>query len=427
MVSDTDPVVNADPVVIVGAGLAGLSCARELTRRGCRILLLDAAAEVGGRVRTRKVDGFRIDAGFQVLQLAYPEAQQQLDYAALKLQKFQPGALIRTQGRFVEMADPWRRPQAAFSTLFNGIGTLADRLRLGRLRADVMRGTVDQLLQADDMPLGDFLRQHCHFSEDFICRFLQPWFAGVFLEPDLQTSSTFFRFLFRMFASGDVAVPALGMQEIPKQLAMGINPAEIRLSTVVERVSSDHVILAGGERISAAAVVLAVDGSAAAQLAGEDVCPATGRGTVCLQFAAETAPVRQPVLLLNGDGPEAGPVNNVCVMSNVAADYAPRDQALISVSTCGIPEQDAASLESAVRTQLQHWFGDAVGRWKLLATDRIRFALPLQPAGMLKNLAGFRLSANGVYCCGDSFSSGSIHGAMQSGRLAAEALALTLG
>ncbi len=414
---------EADPIVIVGAGLAGLSCARELSRRGRSILVLDAAAEVGGRVRTRRVDGFLIDAGFQVLQLAYPEAQRQLDYAALKLRRFQPGALIRTQGRFLEMADPWRRPQAAFRTLFNGIGTLADRLRLGRLRASVMRGTVEQLLQADDMPLADYLRQQCHFSDDFIRRFLQPWFAGVFLEPDLCTSSTYFRFLFRMFAGGDVAVPALGMQEIPKQLAGGINPAQIRLSTVVERVSSDHVVLAGGERIAAAAVVLAVAGSSAAQLAGEDVCPAAGRGTVCLQFAAPQAPVEQPVLLLNGDGPAAGPVNNVCVMSNVAADYAPSGQALVSVSTCGVPEQEDEELEAAVRVQLEQWFGNEVVQWQLLASDRIRFALPVQPPGLLQNSTGYRVTSTGIYCCGDSYSSGSIHGAMQSGRLLAEKLA----
>ncbi len=82
--------MSTKPVVIVGAGLAGLSCARQLLQSGVDVLVLEAQDDVGGRVRTDLVDGFRLDRGFQVLQTAYPEARRQLDYQALRLQTLSP-------------------------------------------------------------------------------------------------------------------------------------------------------------------------------------------------------------------------------------------------------------------------------------------------------------------------------------------------
>ena len=113
------------PVVVIGAGLSGLCCARLLLKHDIDVVVLEAQDDIGGRVRTGHVDGFLLDRGFQVLQTAYPEAVAQLDYPAFGLHNFEPGALIRTQGRMVEMSDPWRRPAKLLSTAFNGIGTLS--------------------------------------------------------------------------------------------------------------------------------------------------------------------------------------------------------------------------------------------------------------------------------------------------------------
>ncbi|MGA1525128.1 MAG: FAD-dependent oxidoreductase, partial [Planctomycetota bacterium] len=114
------------PVLVVGAGLAGLTCARALSAAGVPVRVLDAADAVGGRVRTDVVEGFRLDRGFQVLQTAYPEARRALDYGALELRPFEPGALVRVAGRFVRVVDPWRRPLGALAS----IALLALGLRL---------------------------------------------------------------------------------------------------------------------------------------------------------------------------------------------------------------------------------------------------------------------------------------------------------
>ena len=123
-----------DPVVIIGGGLSGLTCAKELHAAGVDFLLFEASDAVGGRVRTDEVDGFLLDRGFQVLLTAYPEAIRHLDYDALKLKAFEPGSLIRANDEFHQMSDPWRRPQHALQTAFAPVGSLMDKLRIGRLR-----------------------------------------------------------------------------------------------------------------------------------------------------------------------------------------------------------------------------------------------------------------------------------------------------
>lgn len=145
-------------MVVVGAGLAGLSCASELVRRGRGVTVLDASDGVGGRVRSDRVDGFVLDRGFQVLLTAYPEVQQQLDLPALRLNAFRPGALVRHDGGFHRVSDPMRRPQDLFATLRAPVGTLADKLRVGILRFRLMRADPRELLRRPEVTTLRHLR-----------------------------------------------------------------------------------------------------------------------------------------------------------------------------------------------------------------------------------------------------------------------------
>jgi phytoene dehydrogenase-like protein len=448
--------VSDKPVIVIGAGLAGLSCARHLDQRGIAAVLVEAQDGVGGRVRTDLVDGFQLDRGFQVLQTAYPEARRQLDYAALGLHNFAPGALIQTGGRVARMSDPWRRPSELLSTLFNGVGTFSDRLKLARLRFRVTRDasldgeagrqTVhsgsptaavgaahavrDQQLVAGDRPSSagptsdlsteKYLQQVCGFSEDMIERFFRPWFSGVFLERDLATSSRFFQFLFRMFATGDAALPAGGMGAIPQQLAACLPPSAIRLSTRVRSFDAERVQLDSGEVLPARAVVLAVEGPEAARLTNGAVPEPISNSTLCYYYAAPAPPLVEPLLVLNGDG--RGPINHLCVPSNVCPQYAPRGQALISVSIVGQQPHNPQELQQAVRNQLRDWYGSQVDGWQLLRSDSIRHALPRLTAFPTHGSSHSAVISEGIYRCGDYCETGSIHGAMLSGRRAAEAL-----
>jgi phytoene dehydrogenase-like protein len=403
--------------VIVGAGLSGLCCARELHRRGARFLLLDAADAVGGRVRTDLVDGFRLDRGFQVFLTSYPEARQQLDYAALDLKSFLPGALVRVGGKFHTLTDPWRRPLAAFGSLLAPVGSLADKLRVARLRSRVLKGTIEDQFATPETTTRDALREF-GFSDAMVERFFRPFLGGIFLDPTLTTSSRMFRFVFRMFSQGDACLPAAGMQAIPNQLAAGLPPESVRLGAQAEKVTPGAVTLAGGEELRAKAVVVATDAPTASKLLGGDVAT-EAQGVTCLYFAVDRTPVSDPVLVLDGDG--RGPVNNLCVPTAVSPAYGPPGAHLVSASVLGVPA-DAEKLESEVREQLVGWFGPDVRGWRHLRTYRIPYALPRQfPPALVEPRRPVRRDP-GLYVCGDHRDNASINGAMESGRRAAEAV-----
>lgn len=405
-------------VLVVGAGLAGLCCARELHRRGIPFRILDASDGVGGRIRTDFVDGFRLDRGFQVFLTSYPEAQKHLDYPSLGLRPFLPGAMVRVGGQFHSLTDPWRRPIAAICSLFGPVGTFSDKLRIARLRSKALRGSLEDRFRDPETTTQEALKTD-GFSDAIIGHFFRPFLGGIFLESDLSTSSRMFRFVFRMFSQGEACLPAEGMEAIPRQLASGLPPDRIRLGVRVSEVKADSVRLDSGEIVPARAVVVATDGASAAGLLGGDI-PVASQGVSCLYFAAPRPPLDEPVLVLDGEG--RGPVNNLCVPTAVAPTYGPPGASLVSATVLGTPP-DEQRLRAEVRDQLAGWFGTAVDDWRHLRTYRIPYALPQQlPPALAVPERPVRWKA-GIYLCGDHRDNASINGAMVSGRRAAEAIA----
>jgi phytoene dehydrogenase-like protein len=416
-------VSETGPVAIVGAGLAGLACARRLADAGIPVLVLEASDGVGGRVRTDEADGFLLDRGFQVLLTAYPEARRVLDFGALGLKAFYPGALVHTQGRFHRAADPWRHPLDAVSTLFSPLGTFADKAHITALRHRVTAGCWDDLAGRPETTTLEALRR-AHLSSKIIDRFFRPFLGGVLAGRELTASSRMFEFVFRAFAAGEVCLPARGMGAIPAQLRAALPADAVRLGARVERIDDGRVRLSGGETVAARAVVVATEAPEAARLTGLAGHPG-GRALTCLYFAAERAPIDQPILLLDGDG--AGPVNNVAVPSAVASSYAPPGAALVSATVLGSPVPDDAALEAAVRAQLAGWFGATTRRWRHLRTYRIPFAQPEQaPPALTPWRRAVRLRP-ALYVCGDHRDNASINGALESGRRAADAVLEDLG
>ena len=392
-------------VLIVGAGVAGLSCALELQAAGKQVLVCEGEDRVGGRVATDEVDGFRLDRGFQVLLTAYPEAQRLLDYKALDLRPIYPGALVRYGRKWYRVADPFRHPLDALGTIFNPIGSLTDKLRVGGLR---LRG-FDLHKYPDSMSTLSALQAE-GFSSRMMERFFRPFLSGVFLDAELRTTVRKLEDVLKNFARGDTAVPARGMGQIPAQMAGKLPNDRIRLGTRIVKCDPHGGQVASGEHMEAKAVVIATDVRAAQVLLGHEGRQAPVNGVACLYYEIAEPPPIGATLVLNGEG--RGPINNLTLMSAVNPDCAPSGRHLLSVSVVKPEFRDTDDLEERVSQQLKAWFGDPTTVWRHLATYRIKEAVPARPP---RPSIPVRME-KGLYSCGDYRGIASLNSAMASGR-----------
>eukprot|EP00898_Chlorokybus_atmophyticus_P003965 jgi/Chlat1/456/Chrsp103S00974 len=423
--------------VVIGAGLAGLCCARTLTRAGKSVAVLEASDGVGGRCRTDEHEGFLLDRGFHIFSTGYAEAQKVLDYEALDFRRFYAGALVRFDNSFHRVADPFRHVVDGVFSLPNAVGSVLDKLLVGLVRFSTLAESEEAIYTKPESTIEERLRK-IGFSEAMIDRFFRPFFGGIFFDNKLRTSSrqvvsnktplVMFYSVFRTLALGDNCLPAKGIGEIPAQIARSLPSGTVRLNNRVQSVAADAlaVTLANGQSVRARdGIVVAADGPAAAKLLGSALAasPSTEGdpvGTICLYFVTTRPPRSENILYLNGEG--RGIVNNMCFPSCVASSYAPPGKTLVSVSLVGTyPSKSDQELQDTVLAEVAAWFGESeVSTWRHLCTYRIPFAQPNQspPTNFRRPV---RLS-RGLYVCGDHRDPATFDAAMVSGRRAAEAL-----
>jgi phytoene dehydrogenase-like protein len=369
--------------------------------------VLEAASHVGGRLTTKKIDGFTLDRGFQVLFTAYPAAQDILDLKSLDLRRFGRGAHVfdGTQNHRIEPSNPLA---LAASPLIG----LADKGKLVDWTLDCMGLSPEQIQRLPDVTAERAFRQ-LGFSHQFLDQFARPFFGAVFMDRSLGMSRRAAAYTWKMLAQGHAAVPAAGMQAIPEQLAAGI---DVRLGARVTELTGQRrvegVRLESGERVAAEYVVVATDGPSAESLTGFSM-PKSWRSQTCLHFEAPTAPVDAPLVCLRS-GP--GTVDLVVPASLAAPEYAPYERHLVSATVIGLDNRPDAELAAAVKDEVAGWFPERrVSEWRLLGVDRIAHAVYEQPPGYGRSLPSNTPGRDNLYLAGEVTTASSIEGAMESG------------
>ncbi|MFT7395750.1 MAG: phytoene dehydrogenase-like protein [Flavobacterium sp.] len=411
-------------ITIIGAGISGLSVGLHLHREGFSVKIIEASDRPGGRIKTDSVDGFRLDRGFQVLLTSYPEAQMLLDYKALQLKTFLPGATVLYDGGQFEIADPFRRPSALLATVFAPVGSLKDKINTFVLKQKLIRKSIKGIFLQEQKSSLEQLKSY-GFSSKMIDRFFKPFFSGIFLENKLETPNRMFDFVMKMFSEGDAALPALGMEEIPKQLASQLPADTFLYNTKVVDIRGNSIFTSTGAEIKSDIIILATEANELVSKLKSNV-ETEYRSVTNVYFQTTIAPSNKAVVILNASEKEKV-VNNLTVMTNVSTAYAPAGKVLISVSCNGILDFEDQELAEKIKKELEPWFGKQVEEWSHLKTYKVKYALP--NLTVLKDdltITDMKINDN-LYCCGDHLLNGSINAAMKSGRLLADLIILEFG
>jgi phytoene dehydrogenase-like protein len=414
--------MDATDVAVIGAGVAGLTCARALEESGVSVRVLERSARVGGRVGTDVVDGFRCDRGFQWLDAANPDVRASVDVAALN-----PRAVER--GMVLAHPDGYRVLQGSQTVLIAairaGLGRPQDVARLMRW-SDPLRKSNERLLAGADMTLQESLDKHA-ISGRIREEVLRPFFRLVFADEDLRTSYQFAMLSMKALSHGTPALPALGMQALPNQLSLGLErPVEhgVDVLRVVRSVGDGVRLFTDGGEIQARAVVVATDPVTASSLLG--LGTPMMRGLATWWFSTEIPPTTMKTPFVNPVGPSAGPIAHAIVVSNVAPRYAPPGKHLVAACSVAAPGAAAGTeSEADVRAQIGRIFRTDASTWHLVTRHVDSAALPaLRPPFMLGREVDL---GDGLFVAGDHRESPGVPGALRSGRRAAAAVLEELG
>ena len=393
--------------VIIGGGLSGLSCAVRLEEQKRDYILIEKSNRLGGRVGSIYENGNIYDIGFQVFNTAYHNTIRLFDENEIKLRMFKPGAVIHDGSSFKLISDPLRDPKQLFVSLFSSLSSFKDKLRVLSLIFDLYNYDI-QKDKSEDMTTIDFLKKR-KFSEKFIELFFNPFFAGIFLEKDLKTSSKFFKYVFSNFSKGLACIPQNGMQTIPDLIAKNINSDRVLFNRSLEKIEDGKVLIFNnGLSLQASNIVLT--GGSHEKIG---LNPVRYNSVENLYFVSD-------IDIKNGKYihlfPKDNIINNIAVLNKISKHYC-KSNNLLSISIIGHNSKDKLDI-ALIKKRLSNYFGGNESNYDYVKNFSIKNATIMQRNNFFQSNS--QPTPKGFIIAGDHSFYGSIEGAVLSGIKASE-------
>lgn len=387
-------------VLIVGAGLSGLSLAFHLEQKGILPIICEKGSAVGGRIRTDFVDGFTLDRGFQTILTSYDEVNNLFSKSELGVKNyFQSGAIVRLNGNWTTVK--------VFTPFFSDFRKLALLLLKNSLP---FHGESD--LSAKEVIAS------LNLSKPFVECFLHPFLSGVFLDSTLKTHSSILLRALKQFAFGLAYLPSGGMQTLPNALLKKLKMAEIYLKSPVLSINHKAILLDSGQMLSADKIAVATDASDLKKLIPNIKIPKSCSVSNFYFSLDKKVLAPKPFLYLNGEG---GPINNLTFNNLIDESVSLPSKHLISATVVDPEVQHEEHLMLQVREQICRWFNIKEGL-EFLRMYHIPHALPMQEHPLKIENPRLKQMPN-VYICNELVGEASINGALRLGRDVAEAIA----
>jgi protoporphyrinogen oxidase len=409
---------TAYKIHIIGAGISGLIAAKTLESQGYSPIIIEATDRVGGRVKTDIIDGYQLDHGFQVLLDAYPKAKEHLDYKALNLQEFQPGATIFSNGKLQTIGDPLRNLSLLLPTITASVGTLSDKIKIFKLNRSLKKKSIDAIFKTDATSTLDYLKAK-GFSNQIIQQFFKPFFTGIFLEPDLKTSSRMFEFVYKMFGEGLAVLPKAGIGAISEQLREQLKVTKFVFNTKVQSVADKTITLSDGTSLNTHFTIIT---SGASQLIpnlnNQDV---QWKSCYNLYFETDSRTILKPLIGLVAD--DEALINNIFFHNSIETEQRGTRE-LLSVTVVKQHELSLNELIQRVEVELLKYFN--IKNLKHLKTYNISQALP-DIEHLQNDISPTETQIKPtIFLAGDYLLNGSLNAAMVSGERAAQGVIMSL-
>lgn len=361
-------------ILIIGAGLSGLSAAFYLERLGYRPIVIEKSNRVGGRVVTDKVKGFLLDRGFQVVLSNYKALFDIVDFKDLRLKAFPQAALLRSFDNEKLISSPFSFP-FSFKSLkskdlisFGKLGALVLKSKAGLLKKELLFSKTQSALS------------ELSLDPNFLNGFLVPFFRGVFLSDALEIPLHRFLTLLKYFAFGRAYLPEEGIEAIPQGIKRNLSNTEFLLNSGVKAIDGSWVILEKGAVLKSQAIVFAIDYPSIRLIYPHLPCRESCKATYFyLSMPKNKTGAPKPFLYL--DGSPASPINNFSFPDLIQSSYAPEDYHLISVTVISKSWQKEPDLEFFVKAEIARRLKLDERVLKVLSAYNILHALPSQKEG----------------------------------------------